>query len=69
MRQASTRCIAFPAECAGAADGGAKQGALFVAGDLGGTNVLVEEGFELVMRRHLVALAAPCRPTTIAWTA
>jgi hypothetical protein len=44
-------------ERAGAADRGAEQGALVVAGDAGGTNVLIEEGFELVMGRHLVALA------------
>jgi hypothetical protein len=28
-----------------------------ITGDAGGTNVLIEEGFELVMRRHFVALA------------
>jgi hypothetical protein len=45
-------------ERAGAADSRAEQGTFVVAGDAGGTNVLVEEGFELVVRRHFVALAA-----------
>src|SRR5580704_2985192 len=45
-------------ERAGAAHGRAEQGAPFVAGDTGGTNVFIEEGFELVVRRHFVALAA-----------
>jgi hypothetical protein len=45
-------------ERAGAADGRAEQGNLFVASDAGGTQVFIEEGFELVMRRHFVALAA-----------
>jgi hypothetical protein len=45
-------------ECAGAADGRAEQGTLFVVGDAGGTEVFIEEGFELVVRRHFVALAA-----------
>jgi hypothetical protein len=58
MRQASTRCIAVGCEGAGAADGRAEQGALFVTGDGGGTNVLIEEGYEIVMRRHLMPLAA-----------
>jgi hypothetical protein len=30
----------------------------FVAGDAGGTQVFIEEGFELVVGRHLVPLAA-----------
>jgi hypothetical protein len=42
----------------GAPDGRAEQGTPFVAGDAGGTNVLVEECFELVMGRHLVTFAA-----------
>jgi hypothetical protein len=41
-----------------AMSGGAKEGALLVADDAGGADVFIEEGFELVMRRHLVALAA-----------
>jgi hypothetical protein len=45
-------------ERAGAADGRAEQGTPFVAGDARGTEIFVEEGFELVMGRHFVALAA-----------
>jgi hypothetical protein len=45
-------------ELAGATASRAEEGAPFVAGDAGGTNVLIEEGFELVVRRHLVSLAA-----------
>jgi hypothetical protein len=31
---------------------------LFIAGDEGGTNVIIEEGFQLVMHRRLEKLAA-----------
>jgi hypothetical protein len=43
-------------ERTGAPDRGAEEGTPFVAGDAGGTNVLIEERFELVMRRHFVAV-------------
>jgi hypothetical protein len=42
----------------GAADCRAEEGTLVVAGDAGSADVFVEGGFELVVRRHLVALAA-----------
>ena len=45
-------------ERASAADGGAEEGALARVAEAGGLDVFIEEGFELVMRRHLVALAA-----------
>ena len=45
-------------EDTGAADRGAKQGALVLAREAGGADVFVEEGFELVVGRHFVALAA-----------
>jgi hypothetical protein len=45
-------------ERAGARDGRAVQGTLFTAGDAGGTEVFIEEGFELAVRWHFVALAA-----------
>jgi hypothetical protein len=45
-------------EFAGAADRGAEEGALVVPGHAGGADVFVEVGFELVVRRHLVLLAA-----------
>ena len=56
MRQASTR-PAF-GQHAGAADGGAEQGSLAGVSDFRGVDIGVEIGFEVVMRRHLVALAA-----------
>jgi hypothetical protein len=45
-------------EFARAAAGGAKQGSLVIAGDADGSDVLIKEGFELVVRQHFVALAA-----------
>jgi hypothetical protein len=53
----------YPVHCrlrkrAGAADCGAEQGALGVPDHVGGTEVFIKEGFELVMGRHFVALAA-----------
>jgi hypothetical protein len=55
MRQASTRCIGFR-QRAGTTGGGAEQVSLAVA-DAGRHDVGVEVGFQIVMRRHLVALA------------
>jgi hypothetical protein len=52
MRQASTRCIAVAGGARPSGTGGV------VAGDLGGAEVFIEEGFELVMRRHFAAFAA-----------
>jgi hypothetical protein len=45
-------------ERVGAPDGRAEQGALGVPDHVGGAEVFIEEGFELVMGRHFVALAA-----------
>ena len=58
MRQASTRFIGFSVERAGAAGGGAEEGTLAVIADAGGLDIGVEIGFEIVVRRHLMALAA-----------
>ena len=43
---------------AGAAGGGAEQGSLAAVADSGRLDIGVEIGFEIVMRRHLMALAA-----------
>src|SRR5208337_4699126 len=43
---------------AGATGGGAEQGSLAVVADDGGLNVGIKVGFEIVMRRHFMALAA-----------
>jgi len=45
-------------ECAGASYRGAEQGALRLVADAGGAQIFVEEGFEFVVGRHLVALTA-----------
>jgi hypothetical protein len=45
-------------ERAGALHGRAEQGTPFVGGDAGGADVFIEEGFELVVSRHFMALAA-----------
>jgi len=43
---------------AGAASGGAEQGSLAAVADAGRLDISVEIGFESVMRRHFMALAA-----------
>jgi hypothetical protein len=58
MRQASTRCMAVAASVPVRPIAERNRELLFVAGDAGGTQVFIEEGFELVVRRHFVALAA-----------
>ena len=58
MRQASTRFIGFVGQRAGAAGGGAEEGGLAAVADAGRLDIGVEIGFEIVMRRHLMALAA-----------
>jgi hypothetical protein len=45
-------------EHAGFAARGAEEGTFAVTADTGGGEIFVEIGFELVVRRHLVALAA-----------
>jgi Phage integrase family len=57
MRQASTAVHWLGVELALPPAGRAKEGTFVVAGNPSGTNVLIEEGFELVVRRHFVALA------------
>jgi hypothetical protein len=57
MRQASTRCIAVAASTPVRPIAERKRG-VFSSPDASGTNVLIEEGFELMMGRHFVALAA-----------
>src|SRR6516164_1174197 len=53
------------------ADRRPEEEALAVLADPGGGEILVDEGFELVVRRHLVALSAflvqPHPPALIAW--
>jgi hypothetical protein len=58
MRQASTRFHRVVGQCIGAAGGGAEQGSLAIIADAGGLDVSIEVGFEIVMRRHLMTLAA-----------
>ena len=58
MRQASTRFIGLSVRDAGAAGGGAEEGALAAVADAGRLYIGVEVGFEVVMRRHLMPLAA-----------
>ena len=58
MRQASTRCMASPAELAGAAASGAEEGPLLLFTDAHGVDVRVEVALKRVVGRHLVALAA-----------
>lgn len=45
-------------ECAGPADGGAKQGRPAVVNDTGRLEVFVEERFQFVVRRHVAAADA-----------
>ena len=42
----------------GSAARGAQQGAFAIVADAGGGEIFVDEGFELVMHQHFVALAA-----------
>ena len=58
MRQASIAVHRLVGQRAGAAGGGAEEGALAVVADAGRLDIGVEIGFELVVRRHLMALAA-----------
>jgi hypothetical protein len=55
MRQASNPVHRSGRERAGATHGGAEEGA--VASNSGGTEILIEERLELVVRRHLMSLA------------
>ena len=48
----------FIGQRAGAAGGGAEQGSLAGVADAGRLDISVEIGFQIVMRRHLMALAA-----------
>ncbi|MGO9233319.1 MAG: hypothetical protein ACLP4V_04250 [Methylocella sp.] len=57
MLQASTRFIAY-GERAGASGGGAEEGGLAPVADASRLDISVEIGFQIVMRRHLMALAA-----------
>jgi hypothetical protein len=58
MRQASTRCIAVAASSPVRPIAERNRGLLSSPANPGGPDVLIEEGFELVVRRHLVLLAA-----------
>ncbi len=46
------------AQEAGAAKGGAEEGALAIVPETGCLDIFIQKGFELVMRRHFMALAA-----------
>jgi hypothetical protein len=58
MRQASTQFIGLSVSLPGAAGGGAEEASLAAVADTGRLYISVEIGFEIVMRRHLMALAA-----------
>jgi hypothetical protein len=48
----------FAVQLASAAASRAEEGAFRLIANAGGANIFIEERFELVMRRHFVALAA-----------
>ena len=58
MRQTSMRCIGAFGQRAGAPARGAEEGVLLRLASPAASQIGVEIGFEIVMRRHLVALAA-----------